>query len=338
MIANAFVRPRASAAAMVCLAVGALSFVCLPVRAEKKEQAASDQQKSPAARADDEGGQLPKTGPLPLTSPFDAAQAQAAQEAWAKQLGKPSPVEKNSIGMELVLIPPGKFTMGSPITEADRLNNEAQIEVTLTKAFYMGKTEVTQGQWQAVIGTAPWTGRDCVREGDNYAATYVSWDDAQAFCKKLSENENATYRLPTEAEWEYACRAGTTTRFYSGDDDSKLGDQAWWGGILGDGSAKDEQYAHEVGRKRANPFGLHDMHGNVWEWCRDTYANNHPGGADPLVSTGGVVGVGRGGGWNNYASRCRSAFRNRIVRGHEFLPEGARYSFLGFRLVRSSGQ
>ncbi len=165
--------------------------------------------------------------PLPLTAPFDAEKAKAAQETWAKHLGRASPLEKNSIGMELVLIPSGKFTMGSPLSEKGREKNENQVEVTLTKAFYLGKTEVTQSQWQAVMGPASWRGEEYTR-GDNYAETYVSWEDAQAYCKKLSEKEKRVYRLPTEAEWEYACRGGAMTRFGFGDNDSLLGEFAWY--------------------------------------------------------------------------------------------------------------
>src|SRR5579872_6840865 len=123
------------------------------------------------APADDKSDTLSKNGPLPLKTPFDEAQAKAAQVAWAKSLGKPSPVEKNSIGMELVLIPPGKFTMGSPASEQNRSADETQVDVTLTKSFSLGKTEVTQGQWRAVMGTTPWTGKEKVREGDNFPVT-----------------------------------------------------------------------------------------------------------------------------------------------------------------------
>ncbi|MDB5338087.1 MAG: hypothetical protein JWN70_3706 [Planctomycetaceae bacterium] len=341
MLANVSVRSRAAAVALVCLALGTWASFWLPDLSDDDELGRPIPPRPDLTHAADKATEksVPKApeGPPPLTVPFVAKRAKESQEAWAQHLGKPGPVEENSIGMELVLIPPGSFTMGSPPAEEGRLDNERPVAVTLTKAFYLGKTEVTQGQWRAVIGTTPWTGRDCVREGDNYAATYVSWGDAQAFCKKLSETENAKYRLPTEAEWEYACRAGTATRFSTPDEGSDLNDYAWWGGILDEGSAKDEKYAHEVGQKRENLFGLHDMHGNVWEWCLDQWVNIHPGGTDPLASENNMVGVCRGGGWNNYATRCRSAFRKRIVRHHDYLP-GSRHSYLGFRVVRESGQ
>jgi formylglycine-generating enzyme required for sulfatase activity len=175
-----------------------------------------------------------------------------------------------------------------------------------------------------------------LREGAHYAATYTRWTDIQTFCEKLSDKENATYRLASEAEWEFACRAGTTTQFSLGDDPTKLSNYAWWGGILGDGSAANEQFAHEVGLKLANPFGLHDMHGNVWEWCVDSYATEVPGGTDPFRLEGGLVGVCRGGGWNSYSFRARSAFRFRIVYHHAFLPLGSpRRPLKGFYSLHS---
>ncbi|MCA9068597.1 MAG: formylglycine-generating enzyme family protein, partial [Planctomycetaceae bacterium] len=144
-------------------------------------------------------------------------------------------------------------------------------------------SEVTQSQWQAVMGTRPWSGKEFVREGKDYPATYISWKDAISFCKKLTEVERRTrrlpagweYRLPTEAPWEYACRAGTTTA-YGIDDRSSFRNYAWH-----DGTVKGEEYAHKVGQKRANAYGLHDMHGNLWEWCQDYYTEALPGGTDP---------------------------------------------------------
>jgi formylglycine-generating enzyme required for sulfatase activity len=294
------------------------------------------------ARTDDESDPSPRNVPPLLTAPFDLETAKAAQGEWAKHLGKSSPVEKNSIDMELVLIPAGRFRMGSPASEKDRDEDEDQVDVALTRQFYLGKTEVTQAQWRVVMGTAPWRGQKYVnvggnypvidaREGDNYPATFVSWEDARAFCKTLSEKERAVYRLPTEAEWEYACRGGTTTQFSFGDEQNKLGEYAWWGGLSGKGIAKTELYPHEVGRKRANPFGLHDMHGNVWELCEDMYVDKRRGGIDPLVSSGGSHPVDRGGSWGNVATHCRSAVRNRGA------PTNRTFS-LGFRVARSDAK
>ena len=155
------------------------------------------------------------------------------------------------IEMTFKEIPSGTFMMGSPQTEEDREDSEHQHKVTITKAFYMQPTEVTQGQWKAVMGTEPWKDQEYskyVKEGTNYAATYVNWDDAVKFCKKLSQKEGKRYRLPTEAEWEYACRAGAETRWSFGDDETKLGDYAWYENNAWDIDwGIDEKYAHQVG-------------------------------------------------------------------------------------------
>ncbi len=291
-------------------------------------------------RADDKNDQLPNDAPSSLSAAFDAGAAQAAQEAWAKSLRKSSAVEKNSIGMELILIPPGKFRMGSPESEQGRdkgrLADETQVAVTLTKAYYLGKTEVTRNQWRVVMGTTPWMGKEeSPLAGDDCPVIEVTWDDAQAFCKRLSETEDQAYRLPTEAEWEYACRAGTTTRFSYGDDESRLGDQAWYRKNTWDRPPSGEntrgRYAHEVGRKKANPFGLHDMHGNVWEWCENGYKEQLQGGTDPVNSTGGSDRVVRGGGWPSDAHLQRSAVRIGLSRSFRSID-------VGFRVARSSGQ
>lgn len=213
---------------------------------------------------------------------------------------------KNSIAMELALIPPGKFQMGGRRPET---GSGKPVEVTLSHGFYMGKTEVTQSQWKAVMGTMPWKGQQNVREGDRYPATYVSWDDAQAFCVKLSEKEKLVYRLPTEAQWEYACSARATTRYSFGDEATELGEYAWWGARSPLGNTRKENYAHEVATKHPNRFGLHDMHGNVWEWCDDLHIPSPPGGIDPRVFDGGTNRVFRGGSWDSDDIKCRSAFR-----------------------------
>jgi sulfatase modifying factor 1 len=218
--------------------------------------------------------------------------------------------------------------MGSPEGEEGRRDNETQHPVTISKPFYMQTTEVTQGQWKEVMGTEPWKGKSFVKEGANYAATYISWDDAVAFCKQLSEEEGKTYRLPTEAEWEYACRAGTQTTWSFGNDEKQLGDYAWY-----DKNAKylDEKYAHEVGLKKPNPFGLYDMHGNVFEWCHDYFEEDYykqSPAQDPPGPTSGSFRVLRGGSWFFNSRFTRSACRYRFdadFRGN---------FFFGFRLVR----
>jgi formylglycine-generating enzyme required for sulfatase activity len=280
-------------------------------------------------RADDKCDESPENVAVALNAPFNEGTAKAAQVAWAKHIGKTSVVESNSIHMDMVLIPPGSFTMGSPTTETGRAPDEDQVTVTLTQIFFIGKTEVTQRQWQDVMETTPWKGKPFVREGDHYPATYVSWDEVQLFCKFLSAKEGAVYRLPTEAEWEYACRAGTTTPFSFGKYEIDLGDYAWWGLILANGVTKDVQHPREVGLKLPNPFGLFDVHGNVCEWCRDLYVISLPGGLNPMAAVGGTYRVYRGGAWNSHAVSCRSADRDRFHSTYQT-------SSLGFRVARSS--
>jgi len=223
--------------------------------------------------------------------------------------------DDNSLKTKLVWIPPGDFTMGSPKNEKDRFDNEGPVQVSLTKGFWLGQHEVTQAEWQRAMQTTPWSGRDNVKEGGDFPATYVSWFDATEFCKKLSEIERSggrlpsgwKYSLPTEAQWEYACRAGSRSRFSFGDDESDLGEYAWFAKNATDDA---ENYAHQVARKKANSWGLYDMHGNVSEWCRDIDVDKLPGGADPEVSDPRhTYRVCRGGCWRMTATYCRSAGR-----------------------------
>ena len=212
----------------------------------------------------------------------------------------PTPVElpesASAIGMEFKLIPAGKFTMGE--------NDEAH-EVTLTEPFMMGVHEVTQAQYEQVMKNNP-----SKFKGADHPVEMVTWKDALEFCRRLSElpAEKAAgnvYRLPTEAEWEYACRAGTKAAYSFGDDDSKLGDYAWFRV----GSGKE---THPVGSKQPNAWGLYDMHGNVYEWCSDWF-EEYPSGevTDPSGPSSGSFRVYRGGSWFNSAEVCRSAYRSR---------------------------
>ena len=235
----------------------------------------------------------------------------------------------NSIGMEFQLIPAGTFTMGSPEDEPDRGDDESQHRVEISRDFYLGKFEVTQGEWKSVMGTEPWKGEDYVKVGDNYPAVYVSWEDAVVFCQKLSSRDGVEYRLPSEAEWEYACRVGSESAYSFGADASELGRHAWF---EDNADSVGEEYSHEVGQKRGNGFGLHDMHGNVWEWCGDYYDSEYYSNSaqrDPMGPDEGTLRVLRGGCWGNSSQNCRSA--RRFGRS----PVN-RFSFLGFRVLRSS--
>ena len=237
----------------------------------------------------------------------------------------------NRLGMQLRLIPAGEFLMGSPLTERGRDDAEEQHRVRITKPYYLGVTEVTQGQWKSVMGTEPWSGKSYVRGGSDYPATYVPWTEAVEFCKKLSQREGEPYRLPTEAEWEYACRAGSKTAYSFGDAASSLKDYEWF---RDNADHAGEDYAHRVAQKRANAFGLYDMHGNVWEWCADWYDKDYYGKSplsDPTGPDSSSFRVVRGGCWYAPSHVCRSAFRARGLTDY-------RTSSLGFRVLRSSVQ
>ena len=211
------------------------------------------------------------------------------------------PESINSIGMKFKLIPTGTFLMGE---------SEVAHEVTLTKPFKMGVHEVTQTQYERLMGVNP----SHFKDADN-PVEKVSWEDAVEFCRGLSElpAEKAAgnvYRLPTEAEWEYACRAGTTTMYSFGDDESDLGDYAWYRNNSGNKT-------HPVGSKLPNSWGLYDMHGNVREWCKD-WMEDYPSGAvtDPTGSASGSYRVARGGCWLHPAEVCRSAIRSWLRPSH----------------------
>ncbi|MDM8524912.1 SUMF1/EgtB/PvdO family nonheme iron enzyme [Desulfococcaceae bacterium HSG8] len=264
----------------------------------------------------------------------------------------------NRYGMKFVSVPAGSFMMGSPGNEPKRDSDERQHRVKLTKGFYMQTTEVTAGQWRAFIrdtdfkteaetggGAFIWTGSKWEKkEGyywdnpgfsqtDKHPVTCVSWNDVQEFLQWMNRKEGKTYRLPTEAEWEYACRAGTTTPFSFGK--CLPADQANYDGnypMPGCSKGKYRKKTVPVASFSSNAFGLYDMHGNVWEWCRDRYGD-YPSGSvtDPGGPPTGSSRVLRGGGWSSYAENCRSA-----VRGG--LSPGSRLSIYGLRLVLSPGQ
>ena len=228
--------------------------------------------------------------------------------------GSAKEIRHKQTGMEFVLMEPGEFWRGAPVTEKGRGNDETQRRVRITKAFYLGKYEVTQGQWKKVTGKEPWAGKDYTKSSVAQAVSYVSWADCQDFLKKLNSRVSGDgFRLPSEAEWEYACRAGSTTRFCYGDDPdcSKLGEHAWYHRNAWKAGGK---YAHVVGQKKPNAWGLYDMHGNVWEWCEDWYGD-YPSGfvTDPTGAKGGKGRVMRGGSWSDLPASVRSAHRSRTT-------------------------
>ncbi|MBZ0265818.1 SUMF1/EgtB/PvdO family nonheme iron enzyme [bacterium] len=226
------------------------------------------------------------------------------------------------LDMTFVTIPAGSFMMGSPANESGKDDDESpQHLVTISKPFQMMTTEVTQAMWKELMGNNP-----SHLKGDDLPVEQVSWNDCQDFIKKLNQREPGKgYRLPTEAEWEYACRAGTTTRFYSGDSESDLARAGWFYG-------NSESKTHAVGLKEPNALGLYNMHGNVWEWCNDwydeDYYDNSPS-VDPSGSNTGSYRVLRGGSWLSNLRYCRSANRDMIEPLNWF-------GHYGFRIVRSS--
>jgi formylglycine-generating enzyme required for sulfatase activity len=247
--------------------------------------------------------------------------------------------------MKMVLIPAGEFLMGSPESEKDRYEDEGpQHRVRITKSFYFGQYPVTLGQFLTFYHDANYKlemerdrkgdyGYDDGKEsekrpwapgfenGMDHPVLWVSWNDAVAFCEWLSKKEGKEYRLPTEAQWEYACRAGSTTRYYFGDSESELSDYAWYHANAG-------SKTHPVGEKKPNAWGLYDMQGNVWQWCADWYGGEYYAASpvdDPQGPDSGSLRVRRGGSWRFTAGFCRSAIRYSSSPGY-------RGDFLGLRV------
>jgi formylglycine-generating enzyme required for sulfatase activity len=241
----------------------------------------------------------PRPSPRPLPPPFTEKLA-------------------NGIRLEMVSLPAGKFLMGS--SESNDEKPQHQVKVN---SFAIGKYPITQAQYQAVMGNNP----SHFKNNPQNPVEQVSWNDAQAFCQKLSQITGKTYRLPTEAEWEYACRAGTTTRYYFGDNDNQLGNYAWYDGNSGNKT-------HPVGQKKPNGWGLYDMSGNVWEWCEDNWHGNYIGAPDDgsaWLDNDNDYPIGRGGSWYHNPDHCRSAFRGGFNRRDDF-------SNVSFRVVCGAGR
>jgi formylglycine-generating enzyme required for sulfatase activity len=236
----------------------------------------------------------------------------------------------NRVTLEMVSLPAGQFLMGSPDSDPDAWDSEKPPHQVKVNSFAIGKYPVTQAQYQAVMGTNPshFKNNSWFKNNLQNLVEQVSWNDAQAFCQKLSQITGKTYRLPTEAEWEYACRAGTTTRYYFGDDASQLGDYAWYDG-------NSQKTTHPVGQKRTNAWGLYDMNGNVWEWCEDNWHSSYIGA--PTDGSAWLINdndndyrIRRGGSWFSYPNLCRSACRNFFNR--------VDFNYYGFRVVCGAGR
>jgi uncharacterized protein (TIGR02996 family) len=216
-----------------------------------------------------------------------------------------SSVLGKGVEMAFNFIPPGTFLMGRPEGEDGRGDEVPQHLVTLSKGFFLGVYQVTQAQWQAVMGNKPSNFR-----GDNRPVEQVSWEDCQKFCRKLAERDGKRYRLPTEAQWEYACRAGTTTDYCSGNGLDALRQVGW---CSFDGDFRSAKETKPVGQFQPNAWGLYDMHGNGWEWCQDGRRTYSSGAIEDPVGPQNKeeVRVLRGGPWLDFPIRCRSATRYR---------------------------
>ena len=223
--------------------------------------------------------------------------------------------------MEMIYVAPGTFTMGSLTSEKERRDGETPHQVTLTKGFWLGKYEVTQTQWESVMGENP-----SRFKGGNCPVENVSWEDCQRFISEINSQQNCGARLPTEAEWEYACRAGSTGP-YGGN--GNLDDMGWYDSNSG-------RETHPVGQKQANAWGFYDMHGNVYEWCNDWYGSYDDAVTDPTGSASGESRVLRGGSWHNLARYCHSASRVGFFPDYRF-DDGRFFGDLGFRLCCSAG-
>jgi formylglycine-generating enzyme required for sulfatase activity len=237
----------------------------------------------------------------------------------------------NGVTLEMVKIPGGRFLMGSPETESGKSSDEGPQHYVDVPEFWMGKYVVTQQQWQAIMGNNPSRFKSWLK-GKNHPVERVSWNNATKFCQKLSKKTGKDYRLPSEAEWEYACRAGTTTPFYFGETiTGELANYRASETYADEPKGKYRKQTTPVGQFPPNAFGLYDMHGNVWEWCQDVWHSNYDGA--PVDGSAWVIGgnsrrrVLRGGSWYSNPSWCRSAIR------FIYVSDETDISYIGFRLV-----
>ena len=269
----------------------------------------------------------PTEGPTPTNTPIQTPQA----------ISTIAVILPGDVTMEMVKIPAGIFQMGSPDSDSWADSNEKpQHTVNIGYEFYLGKTEITQEQWLAVMGNWPATEPGTTYGiGDDYPAYYISWDDCQNFITEIDKLGLGKFRLPSEAEWEYACRGGSTTRYCFGDStcisenctSCELNEYGWWCGNNGEEGNPDFG-TKEVGKLLPNAFGLYDMHGNVREWCQDNWHNDYIGApTDGSAWESTTSPICRGGSWSYHPDFCTSTYRNALSSTY-------RSRFGGFRLVR----
>ena len=267
---------------------------------------------------------LESTVPSPLAVPFDANAAKLAQQEWAEYT-KTKVVVTNGLGMEFVLIPPGNFRIGLPINARQRANAILAQKASVENSFPLLATEVTQSQWVQVMGTRPWSNLN-VETGDDHPAVNISWEEANKFCRRLTQIEAlrtdkskaGRYRLPTEAEWEWACRAGSADRYTC--PENQIDQHAWFADNTRNGNIR------PVAKLKANPFGLYDMHGNVSEWCKDIYGQENAAIETRVANID--KGILRGGSWNDRRTEIQSTARVSFSRDRGSINTG-------FRIVKT---
>ena len=323
------------------------------LKAEVAHQKEEELKEAKEAKEQEEWKVVKKKVEVVLALEKDNEEAKRLKEQAEEELKKPHTGDNttiqlgNGVELEMIWIEPGTFIMGSPANELGRLSNELQHQVTLTKGYWLGKYEVTQAQYEAIMGKNPSSKIMGLGIGTNYPVNCVSWKDATNFCAKLTEMEREAgqlpkgyvYTLPTEAQWEYACRAGTTTALNSGanltsENDCPYMDEVGWSWYNSGNRTHPTWYnpgrtTHFVGQKRPNAWGLYDMHGNMSELCLDWFDKNYyeeSPATDPQGPDKGSYRVIRGGYWGSHAGGCRSAYRS-------YSAPGSRGSYCGFRVA-----